>query len=40
VECAHVDFESRTATVGCRGDCDRQALLAALQKKGYGAVIR
>ena len=37
VEQAEVDYDTRTATVHCSGGCDRAALVAALQKQGFGA---
>lgn len=40
VICAHADMPSRTATVACATSCDRAALLAALEKRGYGGMIR
>jgi hypothetical protein len=40
VECAHASMEHHTAVVACQGKCDREALLAELAKRGYGAVIR
>ncbi len=39
VDCAHVDFQTRLATVYCESDCDREALIAALQKQGYDGTI-
>jgi len=37
VEQAEVDYDTRTATVHCSVGCDRGALVAALQKQGFGA---
>jgi copper chaperone CopZ len=39
VECAHVDFEAKMATVVCDPDTDRGALIEALQQRGYDGVI-
>jgi copper chaperone CopZ len=40
VESAKVDFENKTATVTCNGNCDSAAMVAALKKAGYGASVR
>lgn len=39
VTCAHVDFQTRIATVYCRSDCDREALVRAIRVPGYDGVI-
>ncbi len=33
-------MEHHTALVACEGACDEAAILAALEERGYGAVIR
>ena len=40
VECAHVDKNKAMAMVECTPECDREALIAVLLEKGYGAEIR
>jgi copper chaperone CopZ len=40
VDSASVDFESKSATVVCSGACDRAALIAALEKQGFGGTVR
>ena len=39
VESATVDYEHRTATVVAAADVDRHALVAALEKQGFGGSI-
>ena len=40
VESTKVDFDKKTAVVSCRGACDPQALIAALQKQGFDGKVR
>ena len=40
VEGAEVDYDTRIATVRCASSCDRAALVAALQKQGFGGAPR
>jgi copper chaperone CopZ len=40
VESVRVDFDEKTATVTCTGSCDRQALIAALEQRGYGGKVQ
>jgi len=39
VHCAHVDFDAATATVYCTPECDRQALIDAVELRGYGCAV-
>ena len=32
--------DAKTATVTCAGSCDRQALIAALEQRGYGGKVQ
>ena len=34
-----VDYDSKTATVTCEGTCDKNALVAALKRAGYGGTV-
>jgi hypothetical protein len=40
VESAKVDFEGKTATVVCSQGCDKDALVSALQKQGFGGKVK
>lgn len=40
VEKVTVDYAGKTATVSCKTGCDAPALIAALQKKGYGGSVK
>ena len=40
VESAKVDFDAKTATVTCKGDCDPNAMVAALKKAGFGGSVK
>jgi hypothetical protein len=35
-----VDFEGKTATVVCGKGCDKAALVAALEKQGFGGQVK
>ncbi len=36
VESAAVNFQTKTATVTCEGNCDTTSMITALEKAGYG----
>jgi copper chaperone CopZ len=40
VESAKVDFDDKTVTVTCKGHCDSAAMIAALQKNGFGGSVK
>jgi copper chaperone CopZ len=40
VESAQVDFEHKTAVVVCSKGCDSKALVAALEKQGFGGTLK
>lgn len=40
MESAKVDFDAKTAMVTCKGSCDSTAMVAALQKAGFGGSVR
>lgn len=40
VESATVDYDARTATVVVQGAVDTGALISALQKQGFGGMVR
>ena len=40
VESATVDYDARTATVLVQGEVDVAALISALQKQGFGGMVR
>lgn len=40
MESAKVDFDEKNATVTCKGSCDSAAMIAALQKAGFGGSVK
>ncbi len=40
VEKVQVDFDKKTALVTCKGSCDTQAMVAALQKEKFGGSVQ
>jgi len=40
VESAQVDFDHKTAKVTCKGNCDSSAMVAALEKAGFGGKVK
>ncbi len=40
VEKVDVDFDAKTATIQCEGACDPKLLAAALEKSGFGGIVR
>jgi len=40
VDSATVDYDARTATVVVQGEIDPGALISALQKQGFGGMVR
>jgi copper chaperone CopZ len=40
VESAEVDFSTKTVTVSCSTGCDKDALVSALEKAGFGGDVK